>query len=190
MLALVAYIIIAGYNAYMQNQRLAVDPNSYFALLQLIAKAESNDNYNAYYANPNNNEIRFTEMTIEEVLEWQSDFIQQGSPSSAVGKYQLLNTTLMQLVDELKLNKSLKFSPSIQDKLAIALIERRGSEKYINNEISREEFAANLAKEWAALPSVIGNSPSSSFYAGDDLNRARVSVDEALNTIDQIRPEK
>lgn len=176
-----------GYAIYMDNKRLSVDPTSYTSLLQLIARAESNDNYNAYFGSPNNSTIKFTEMTISDVLAWQADFVQQGNASSAVGRYQIIDTTLSELVQQLGIDTKHKFDQDMQDRLAIALLERRGAEEYINKELKREEFATNLAMEWAALPKVTGANPTASYYDGDGLNQARVGILDILRAIDPIR---
>ena len=176
------------YAGYMENKRLSVDPASYSTLLQLIARAESNDNYNAYFNNAENTSIKFTEMTIAEVLSWQAKHVEAGNYSSAVGRYQIVNTTLSGLVRQLGIDASQKFDQPTQDRLAVALFERRGSEKYVNDELTREEFAANLAMEWAALPKVLGENPADSYYAGDGLNKSRISVDEILKAVDSVGP--
>lgn len=124
----------------MDNKRLSVDPTSYTSLLQLIARAESNDNYNAYFGSPNNSTIKFTEMTISDVLAWQADFVQQGNASSAVGRYQIIDTTLSELVQQLGIDTKHKFDQDMQDRLAIALLERQGAEEYINKELKRENL--------------------------------------------------
>lgn len=183
---LVSCASIIIYTGYMQNKRLTVDPKTYAPLLQVIAKAESKGNYNAYFGNPHNSSIDFTAMPIAKVLEWQSDFVRQGNPSSAVGKYQIINTTLDGLVRQLGLDTRQPFDQSTQDKLAIALLERRGAESYVNDELSSQEFAANLAKEWAGLPKVIGDDPDKSYYDADGLNKSLVSVDEVLSAIKPI----
>lgn len=177
---------IAAYAGYMNDQRRHIDPTTYQPLLQLIGNAESNNNYNAYYGNAHNTTISFTRMSIAEVMQWQDSYIRQGSPSSAVGRYQIIDKTLEGLVNELKLDKSQKFDPNTQDKMAITLLERRGSKQYANNELSAEEFAANLAKEWAALPKTIGNNPSASYYANDGLNASRVGIPELIAAIKPI----
>lgn len=184
------FIIIAGliYNSYMQNRRLTVNPTTYRPLLQLIAKAESNDNYNAHFGNASNSSIDFTKMPIADVLKWQAEYIQQGNPSSAVGRYQIINTTLSGLVNQLAIDTNQKFDHAMQDRLAIALLERRGAESYINEELTPEQFAANLAKEWAGLPKVIGDNPNDSYYASDGLNKSQVKVDEVLKAIEPISP--
>ncbi len=176
------------YTSYMQNRRLTVDHATYTQLLNVIAKAESKGNYNAYFGNPNNSSINFTGMSIAEVMKWQSDFVQEGNASSAVGKYQIIDTTLSGLVRQLAINTNQLFDQPTQDKLAIALLERRGAEDYINNEITRQKFAANLAKEWAGLPSVTGKNPDKSYYASDGLNKSHISVSEVMKAIEPISP--
>ena len=171
----------------MSERRLAVDPASYSQLLQLIAQAESKGNYNAYFSNASNTSVKFTNMSIAEVREWQAKFVQEGNASSAVGRYQIIDTTLEGLVRELNLDLSQKFDESTQDMLAIALLERRGSIHYVNQEIDNREFAANLAQEWAALPKIIGENPESSYYAGDGLNKSLIDSTQVLRAIGNIR---
>lgn len=187
--ALLLCVGIIGYSSYMHNRRLTVDPATYTPLLSLIGRAEGNNNYNAYFGNGNNTSINFTAMSIGQVLQWQNDYVRQGSPSNAVGKYQIISTTLSGLARELNVDTKQKFDPAMQDKFAIALLERRGAESYVNKELTRDQFAANLAKEWAALPKVIGNNPDDSYYAGDGLNKSRVSVDEIKQAIEPISPK-
>ncbi|MES2876505.1 MAG: transglycosylase SLT domain-containing protein [Patescibacteria group bacterium] len=170
----------------MGNERLSANPESYKPLLNLIARVESSGNYNAHYGNSRNDSVKFTDMSISEVMQWQKDYVAQGSPSSAVGRYQIINTTLDGLVRELNIEPAQKFDPPTQDKMAIALLERRGAEQYVNKELGREEFAANLAKEWAALPKVVGDNPEQSYYAGDGLNKSHVEPKEVLSAIEPI----
>ena len=182
-------VSIVSYANYMSSQRLSVNPDSYKPLLGLIGKVESNDNYNAHFGNSQNNQVRFTDMSIAEVLDWQKQFVAQGSPSSAVGRYQIINGTLEGLVDQLGIKKDQKFDEPTQDAMAIALLERRGANEYVNQELTKEQFAANLAKEWAALPKVIGSNPEQSYYAGDGLNKSRVEPNEVIKAIDPIEPK-
>lgn len=185
-LAAAFLLSIFTYTEYMQNKRLTVNPATYTQLLDLVSKAESKGNYNAYFGNANNLSINFTAMSIADVMKWQSDYVRQGNASSAVGKYQIISTTLEKLVDQLDIDTKRPFNQAIQDRMAIALIEHRGSNDYVNNELTREEFAANLAKEWAALPRVIGENPNDSYYVSDGLNKSLVSVEEVLNAIEPI----
>lgn len=187
--ALVLFAGIFGYATYMQNKRLVVDPASYGPLLHLIASVESKGNYNAYFGNPYNKSIEFTNMSVAEVMKWQAEFVAQGNASSAVGRYQIVDTTLAGLVRQLGIDTSKKFDAAMQDRMAMALLERRGAENYVNKELTQDQFAANLAKEWAALPKVVGENPEQSYYASDGLNKSLVGIDEVLKAIEPIRPK-
>jgi len=183
-------LLLAGalaYAGYMNNTLRPVNPHTYTSLLAVIGAAESNNNYNAYYGNAGNSTIIFTNMSLAEVLQWQQSFIQQGNASSAVGRYQIINTTLASLVQQLGIDDQQKFTPQLQDTLAIALLERRGAIEYANKKITSAELAASLAKEWAALPQTLGATPEASYYAGDGLNAARVTIPEVLGAINLIR---
>jgi muramidase (phage lysozyme) len=181
--ALVFSVGLPAYVIYMDQQ--SSNTIAYAPLLQLIARAESGDNYNAYFDHAGKPTVDFASMSVAEVLAWQNAYVQQGSPSSAVGRYQIINTTLAGLVRQLHIDPAAKFGQPLQDRLAIALVDRRGARSYANHKITREQFAANLAKEWAALPRVVGERPGESYYASDGLNRSQVAVSEVLAVIEQ-----
>ena len=125
-------------------------------------------------------------MSIEQVLAWQHDYAAQGHPSNAVGKYQFMPGTLNGLVQRLKIDKSARIDAAMQDRLAIALLERRGLREYAKGKLTREEFAHNLSCEWAVLPRVLGPSPAASYYDGDGLNQVRVSQADVIRSIDAL----
>lgn len=61
----------------------------------------------------------------------------------------------------------------------------------MNGEISREQFANNLANEWASLPLVTGPNMGRSRYAGDSAgNRALTKVQEFLDVLDQVKAKQ
>lgn len=164
-----------------------IDTTDYTPLLNTIAKGESNGNYNAYFGDANNTSLRFTDMTIAQVLQWQQDYVAQGHPSSAVGKYQIIRPTLVGLVHKLDIDQSSRFDEGLQDRLGVALLQKRGAHDYIRNKLSREQFAANLAREWAALPKVVGPNPEQSYYAGDGINKVQISVDDVYRALAIIK---
>ncbi len=179
-------VVIVGVSVILHsmNEKKAI----YTAdLLTKIASVESKGNYNAYFGNATNTQTKFTEMTVKEVLEWQQNFVATGSPSSAVGRYQFVNTTLSELITRLKIDPSALFDQSLQDQLAITLLERRGLQEYMAEKITRDEFAHNLSMEWAALPKVIGDNPEQSYYENDGLNSARLSIDEIYAGIGTLK---
>lgn len=175
--------VVAGMVLMERNSMQA----NYTALLTTIARGESHGNYNAYFGHTNNRTIDFTTMPVRQVLSWQQRYTATGQPSNAVGKYQFIYPTLKGLVEELHINEDELFSPALQDRLAIKLIQRRGLVDFMRGRISREEFAHNLSREWAALPRVLGDNPNASYYAGDGLNQALISVHDTLAAIDSLR---
>lgn len=158
----------------------------YTELLNVIADGESNGNYNAYFGHAGNHDVAFTAMAVGDVLKWQRDFVAAGNPSNAVGRYQFIEPTLRGLIDEMGIDAEAKFDESLQDRLAIRLLERRGARDYMTGTLSREDFAHNLSKEWAALPRVVGARPESSYYVGDGLNHAQIAVNDVLVAIDSL----
>jgi len=164
-----------------------IPPTAYAPLLNVIAEAESKGNYNAYFGNAVNKDIQFTKMTVAEVLDWQKRFVEEGNPSSAVGRYQIIRPTLVGLIKQLELKPDARFDETLQDRLAIALMERRGSIDFISEELSAENFAHELSKEWAALPKVIGSAPESSYYAGDGLNRSLIDSKTSLMAVERFK---
>ena len=164
-------------------QKTTINTAAYAPILEVIAKGESGGNYNAYFGNGSNTTLRLTDMTIQEVMEWQANYVEQGSPSNAAGKYQIIGPTLAGLVRELHINVRKRFDAQMQDRMAIALINRRGAESFVKGKLSKEQFAANLSMEWASLPKVVGPNADQSYYAGDGLNKAHIARAEILAAV-------
>jgi conjugal transfer mating pair stabilization protein TraG len=154
----------------IMHQRNAIAPAAYKPLLEVIAKAESQGNYNAYFGHATNHQIDFTAMSIADILKWQEQYVAQGSPSSAVGRYQIIRPTLLEL-----------------DRFAITLLEKRGAIAFAQNKLSAENFAHELSKEWASLPRVIGTLPEASYYAGDGLNKSLIDSKSSLEAINKFK---
>jgi muramidase (phage lysozyme) len=170
-----------------QTMHPAIDPSAYTPLLNTIAKGESNGNYNAYFGNAANKAISFTKMPVGEVLQWQDDYVRQGSASNAVGRYQIIRPTLAGLVQQLGIDPQTRFDERLQNRMAIALLERRGSVAFAEKKISREQFAANLSQEWAALPKTTGPNPTESYYAADGINKSRITIDDLYAALDSLQ---
>lgn len=179
-------LVITGAVLYRYYMDTPTNPAAYAPLLNVIAHGESKGNYNAYFGNTSNTTIRFTDMSVTSVLKWQQDYVDHGSPSSAVGKYQIIRPTLASLVHTLHIDPDAKFDTELQDRLAVALLEKRGVSDYVHHKLSRQQFAANLAQEWASLPKTTGSNPQQSYYAGDGLNKSQVSIDEVYKALATI----
>lgn len=152
-------------------------------LLDLIAKAESQGNYDAHYGEVNNTNPRFTQMSVDQVLAWQKDFVRSGKPCSAVGLYQIIRGTLKDLKSKLKLKGTEIYDATFQDKLALALLKRRGLEGYLLGTITVDAFINEIAKEWAGLPNTSGKS----HYDGHGLNSAQIKLAELKPVIEALR---
>lgn len=149
-------------------------------LLDFIAKYEGGkEGYNALvYGKGTPASAPLTDMTIQEVFDYQKQMVNRGHASSAVGRYQFINKTLKGLVQKSGISTSEKFTPEIQDKLAGMLLDEAGYKKMIRGEITQDEFQNRLANIWASLPRTDGTSQ----YAGIAGNKVGVSS-AALNAI-------
>jgi muramidase (phage lysozyme) len=153
-------------------------------LLDFIGKAEG-AGYSTVFGGKTNASL--TEMSLKDVLNYQSKLFAENKVSSAVGKYQFIKPTLETLMKNLKLTGEEKFSSELQDTLAKELIKyrmARATDKK-SGKMSLESFMDELAKEWASLPLTTGRS----YYHGDKAgNRARVSREELrMNLSDTIK---
>lgn len=167
-------------------------------LLDFIAKLESNGNYEAYYRHAaNKNDPKLTAMTIDDVIAWQKDYVArqkaEGVPadrrSSAAGRYQIIRKTLKLLRENLKLTGAEMFSPAMQDRLAIRLMEGRGLNEYLAFDPAwpTDRFANSLANEWAALPKVSGADKGKSAHDGVGSNKALTGVETFLRAVEAVR---
>lgn len=154
--------------------------DAFGSLMDNLMGAESGGNYNAFHGNGNNQSIRFTDMTVGEVLEWQKSgqWKRLGAGSSAVGKYQFIEKTLEQTVRESGIDPNTRFTPAVQDKLIqYRLFKHRGLQDYLDGKISVEQaLDRGLALEFAGLKKTDGRGA----YDGDGLNKAGLSARKSV----------
>jgi murein DD-endopeptidase MepM/ murein hydrolase activator NlpD len=188
----------------------------YEELLNLIAEKESKDSggYNAYneggagggyqvigYSGPAiNGPIgkNLTDMTIAEIMEHQAN---KNPPIHAAGRYQIIGQTMKGLLSgrygDTGVKTTDKFTPEIQDKLAIALIRSRlstgaNTKNFINEwrgllfvDQNKLQSAIEKAKGGKITPKVYGDStfinpvPSVNF----NLNPGGYEADSGLDII-------
>jgi muramidase (phage lysozyme) len=146
-------------------------------ILDLLGRAESGGNYNILVGGKTNADL--TNMTIAQVLEYQSGMIKRGHETTAVGKYQIVRGTLNGLLKQGVVSPTDTFSPSTQDKLAVALLNQLGWSKFQNGKISADQMADALAKVWSALPLSSGQSAAQ----GIGSNKATVGRQEVLSAL-------
>ena len=134
-------------------------------------------------------------MTVQEVIDWQTESVAAGSASSAAGRYQIIKRTLVSLIDgDGVLSRSDLFSPANQDRLCRALLRRRGIDSYVGGTKSEAAFCKSMAQEWASMP-VINRTqgarrivnPGESYYAGDGLNKSRITPEQLIAAVRNLR---
>ncbi|MCF7983061.1 MAG: conjugal transfer protein TraG N-terminal domain-containing protein [Thiohalocapsa sp.] len=152
-------------------------------LLDLIAAPESRGNYNALYRDADQQQIRLTDMTLDQVRQLQQRLVADrgGSP---VGRYQIIDDTLDRLMTRMGLSGRERFTPELQDRMALLLARDAGLDAWQSGRLSDEHFAHNLSSIWAGLPSDASNQ---SYYEGLAGNRANIGWADVNSALKQAR---
>lgn len=150
--------------------------------LDFVAWPESRGRYGAIYGDVDCREPDLVHMRVSDLLEWQAR-----QRFSAAGRYQIIRKTLLSLVDECALSGGEIYDEALQDRLATALLRRRGLDAYLAGRMGAAAFALSVAHEWAALPGVLPPHFARSVYAGDGVNRALVGVGDYLRAVRALR---
>jgi conjugal transfer mating pair stabilization protein TraG len=80
-----------------------------------------------------------------------------------------------------------RFTPDLQDRMALRLARDAGMEDWIRGRTSDEHFAQNLSQVWAALPRDASNR---SQYEGIQGNRALVDWTTVIASLRGIRRDE
>jgi hypothetical protein len=147
--------------------------------LNFIGRIESGNNYNKLVGGRVKNDPPLTSMTVGQVMSYQDTMIRNGHESTALGKYQIIKGTLGGIVRSGTVNPNDQFSQTTQDKAAIYLMNVRGRERYRSGRLGVDQYANNLAKEWASLPMPNGRS----YYAGVGSNNSLTSRGDFVRSL-------
>ena len=109
-----------------------------------------------------------TEMTIQEIVDWIDATPRQ---NHAIGRYQIIPMTLSYLVAVENVPMTAVFSPALQDRLAVRLINDAGLPEFLSGQMAPVDFLDSLAFVWAGLP--LGSGLSA--YEGFAGNSATIS---------------
>jgi hypothetical protein len=153
--------------------------------------------YNAFNMGTKDNKIvagkqkeNLQDMTVGEVMSRQS--IKWGSPNEsqklfAVGKYQMIPSTLSDAVKSLNVSKDEKFTPELQERMFkdyLISAKRPAIAKYLNSPTDDPELLKNavraMSREWASVADP-DKGGTTSFYGSG--NKALISVDEISNAL-------
>jgi muramidase (phage lysozyme) len=129
-------------------------------------------------------DVVLTSMTLDQVDKLQTRMLKDPDNrtlrSSAVGRYQIVRTTLRKIRDALDLSGSALFDAVMQDRMACFLLGQRGIDKYLAGRLSEDTLLTNLAKEWASLPQ-----PNGKGYFGGQ--RAAVTPAQVRKALAEVR---
>ena len=103
---------------------------------------------------PGNGVRKLTDLTVQEILDLQYDsgwmtnaqWIAAGK-LHAVGRYQFIGRTLRSLVERYNIGRNLKFTPELQDNLALLLLKESGPGNWVG------PLDKATASEWRILKS-------------------------------------
>ncbi|MCT4682173.1 MAG: hypothetical protein N4A39_00405 [Roseicyclus sp.] len=109
-----------------------------------------------------------TAMTLGEIFGWIA--ATPGQPH-AIGRYQFIPPTLRRVTAAAGIGPDVRFTPEVQDALALILLEEAGLTAFREGRLDRRGFMARLARIWAGLPLPDGRS----HYHGYAGNRATMS---------------
>ncbi len=160
--------------------------NTPFGLL--IRKYESSGNYDIYNATkprlkvfPNGN---ITGLSLDDIIKKQ-----ENREMFAVGAYQIIPNTLLEVIKKLDFNGDDLFIKELQDAAFddyLTRFKRPSIFDYFYKNGGLDRAAKNVAYEWASMPIKSGDGLNrggtsngcSSYYAGDGLNSAHLCYDE------------
>lgn len=160
----------------------------YRPMLDLIGQAEGTDRKRGYnetlaYGAFTGGNVDLVSMTLDEIDALQTRMLKHPDNrfnSSALGRYQIVRTTLRAIRKTLKLPPSAPFDAEMQDRCACYLLGLRGIDKYLAGRLSEDTLINNLAREWASLPNISGQGT----YAGQN---AAVTLDHVRQVLGEVK---
>lgn len=166
----------------------------YRPLLDLIGLTEGTDkrrgggpargyNETLAYGRLTGGDVDLVLMTLTQIDALQTRMLQHRENvwnSSAVGRYQIVRTTLRNIRKTLNLSGAELFDRDMQDRLGCFLLGQRGIDKYLAGRLSEDTLLLNLAKEWASLPTAAGKG----YYSGQS---AAVKPDQVRVVLAHVR---
>ncbi|MER9178934.1 hypothetical protein [Mesorhizobium sp. M0767] len=152
---------------------------AYRPLFNLMGKSEGTDKHRGYnetlgYGAYTGGDVDLVAMTLGEIDKLQTKMLahpRNATNSSALGRYQIVRTTLRALKKALSIPDTIHFGVKTQDLMCLTLLNQRGLAKYLLGTLSEDKFMLEMAKEWASIPTPAGHG----FYS----NQSRTPVSPA-----------
>ncbi|MCG8270161.1 hypothetical protein MIC97_01365 [Aquamicrobium sp. NLF2-7] len=168
----------------------------YRPMLDLIGFAEGTDRKRGYnetlaYGAFTGGDVDIVSMTLQEVDALQTRMLKHpvnSFNSSALGRYQIVRTTLRTIRKTLKLPATALFDADMQDRCACYLLGLRGIDKYLASRLSEDTLINNLAREWASLPTISGKGAYAGQSAAVKPDRVRQALADAKRRHQEAQP--
>lgn len=168
----------------------------YRPMLDLIGFAEGTDRKRGYnetlaYGAFTGGDVDLVSMTLQEVDALQTRMLKHpvnSFNSSALGRYQIVRTTLRTIRKTLKLPATALFDADMQDRCACYLLGLRGIDKYLAGRLSEDTLIDNLAREWASLPTISGKGAYAGQSAAVKPDRVRQALADAKRRHQEAQP--
>lgn len=141
-------------------------------LLELIGAKESASDYNRVYSGNGVHREDLTGMSINQVIAWQKNYTDNGSYSSAAGKYQIIRKTLTGLRDKMGLTGEEPYDEEMQDRMGMKLLKDRGYDDYKAGHLPEDVFMRRISQEWASMPE---DERGLSYYNKDGVNKSHTT---------------
>jgi len=168
--------------------------HTYRPMLDLIGISEGTDkrkngraargyNETLSYGAYTGGDVDLVSMTLAEIDALQTRMLRHPANkwnSSALGRYQIVRTTLRSIVAQLGIPSPSRFDKEMQDRMACYLLGVRGIDKWLSGRLSDETMLLNLAKEWASLPTPQGRG----YYGGQN---SSVTVSQVMAALNEVR---
>lgn len=156
-------------------------------VLDLIGKTEGTDKGDGYnetlaYGAFTGGDVDLVNMTLGDLDKLQTAMLRHpknGWNSSAVGRYQIVRKTLRVIKKQMGLTDDMKFTPELQDRMALHLLKGRGLDQWLAGKKSDAAFMNQLSKEWASLP----NAKGSGSYKGQGIGTTSSGLLAALQQL-------
>jgi hypothetical protein len=112
--------------------------------------------------------------------------------SSAIGRYQVIRTTLRAIRKQLpgRYPGSRKFDSDCQDEIACYLLGQRGIDKWLAGRLSLDTLIRNLAQEWASIPKPDGKGHYAGQGTGVSVSQVKAALAEVGRRHQQGQPKQ
>lgn len=163
-------------------------------LLDLIAGPESGGDYNVIFGHHEKGlSTPITDMQLRPLAQTQLSWGRKWG-SSAAGRYQIIRETMLACQKALGLPGTARFTPEVQDRMALYLLEQRGLDEFLAGKLTIIQFGLNLAKCWASFPVLApcwgphGQiKRGDSFYHGDGVNKTLIAPEAVEAALTKLR---